>query len=147
MCPAQSRTSLRLCRRFIAGDGTFLKARFVLTLFLAVGINADGRNVLLVWGVVESDNRDSWEWFLRHLHRSIPEISSEACTLVSDRDKGLLEAEVVFGSQVIKAFCCHHLKENFTAKFGRSLGPLFWQAARMRTTSSFEAKFCKDWGR
>lgn len=92
---------------------------------------------------MESDNRDSWEWFLRHLRRSIPEISLEACTLVSDRDKGLLEAEVVFGSQVIKAFCCHHLKENFTAKFGRSLGPLFWQAARVRTTSSFEAKLAK----
>lgn len=143
MCPAQSRTSFRLCRRLIAVDGTFLKARFILTLLLAVGIDANGRNILLAWGVVESENRDSWEWFLRHLRRAIPEISSEACTLVSDRDKGLVEAEVVLGSQVTRACCCHHLKENFTVKFGRSLGPLFWQAARARTTSSFEAALGK----
>ncbi len=44
---------------------------------------------------------------------------------MSDRDKGLLKAEEVLGNRVVKAYCCHHLKENFVMKFGRGLAPLF----------------------
>jgi hypothetical protein len=33
-------------RRFVAVDGIFLKARFIQTLLLAVGINADGHNTI-----------------------------------------------------------------------------------------------------
>ena len=113
ICPAQSRTSFQLCRRFLAVDGTFLKARFILTLLLAVGIDADGRNLLLAWGVVESENRDSWEWFFHHLWRAIPEVSMEACTLVSDRDKGLDEAEQVLENQDDKSLLLSSPKTEF----------------------------------
>jgi hypothetical protein len=34
-------------RRIVAADGTFLTGRFVLTLLLAVGIDANGHNVIL----------------------------------------------------------------------------------------------------
>jgi hypothetical protein len=60
-------------------------------------------------------------------------------TLVSDRDKGLLEAEEVLGILVTQAYCCWHLKENFTEKLGCSLVPAFWKAARLRTVALFEA--------
>lgn len=119
-------------------DGTFLKARFILTLLLAVGIDANGELILLAWAVVESENRNSWEWFFRHLRRAIPEISSEECTLISDRDKGLIEAEVVLGGRVVVAWCCHHLKENFTERFGRAMAPLFWQVARARSQAAYD---------
>jgi hypothetical protein len=139
VCPVQSRGTFSLCRRLVAVDGTFLKARFILTLLLAVGIDANGENVLLAWAVVESENRDSWEWFFQHLRWSIPEISLEESTLISDRDKGLQEAERTLGRMVMVAWCCHHLKENFTEKFGRRLAPLFWKAARAPTRVAFEA--------
>jgi transposase-like protein len=45
-----------LLRRFIAVDGTFLKARFIQTLLLAIGIDADGHNTILAWAVVELEN-------------------------------------------------------------------------------------------
>jgi transposase-like protein len=47
VCPAQSRGVFRLCRRFVAADSTFLKGRFTAVLLLAVGIDADGKNVIL----------------------------------------------------------------------------------------------------
>lgn len=87
-------------RRFFAVDRTFLKARFVQTLLLAIGIDVNGQIILLAWGVVESENRDSWEWFFHHLQRAIPEVSYEDMTLVSDQDKGLLEAEEVLSALV-----------------------------------------------
>jgi hypothetical protein len=139
VCPAQSRQTFVSCRRFVAVDGTFLTGRFVQVL-LAVGIDANGHNVILAWAVVESENEASWGYFLRLLRRSIPEISSERCVLISDRDKGLIEADKVLGDQVQRAFCCRHLKENFIDKFGRGLEPLFWRVVRARTKPS-----CEHW--
>lgn len=37
------------------------------------------------------------------------------------------------------AWCCYHLKENFTEKFGRRLAPLFWKAAHAPTRVAFKA--------
>jgi hypothetical protein len=68
---------------------------------------------------------------------------TEACTLVSNRDKGLLEAEQVLGNRVIRAYCCRHLKENFVKQFGQSLSALFWQAARAHTLAAFETALVK----
>jgi hypothetical protein len=75
VCPAESRASYTLCRRFVVVDGTFLKARFVLILLLAVGIDANGETLVPAWAVVESKNRESWSWFLQHLRWAIPEIA------------------------------------------------------------------------
>ncbi len=127
-------------RRLIAADGTFLTGKFVLTLLLAVGIDANGCNVILAWAVVESENQDSWEYFLRHLRRCIPEIASEPCVFISDRDKGLLEADAVLGERCLRAYCCKHLESNLKDKFGAKEGlpALFWKAARARIPSSFE---------
>jgi hypothetical protein len=44
-------------------DRTFLTGRFRLTLLLAVSIDADSRNVILAWAVVESENSSLWEYF------------------------------------------------------------------------------------
>lgn len=54
-----------------------------MILLLAVGTNANGHNLILVWAVVESENRAFWEYFLRLLRQAIPEVSSEPCVLVS----------------------------------------------------------------
>ena len=56
MCPLHSQTTFQGLRRFVAANGTFLTGRFVLTLLLAVGIDANGHNVILAWAVVESEN-------------------------------------------------------------------------------------------
>lgn len=89
---------------------------------LAVGIDADGRNVILAWAVVESENVSSWEYFLQLLRRCILEITSERCVFISDCDKGLVEADVVLGENCVRAYYCKHiegnLKDAFSAKDG-----------------------------
>ncbi len=138
VCPAESRATFQASRRLVAVDGTFLKARFILTLLVAVGIDANGHIVPLAWAVAESENADSWEWFLNHLKWSLLELVSEPSTLVSDRDKGLLVAERTLSPQVAIAHCCRHLSENFSERFGRGLLPLFWKIARATTVAQFD---------
>jgi len=47
ICPHESQLSFRHMRKFMAVDGTFLKANFVQTLIFAVGIDANSKNLIL----------------------------------------------------------------------------------------------------
>jgi transposase-like protein len=125
-------STFRLLCRFVAVDGTFLKGRFVQTLLLAVSIDANGHNTLLAWGVVESENRLSWEWFFLHLQRAIPHVLTEACTVISDRDKGLLEAERILSPVVETAWCCLHILANFKKAGYTAVALMFWAVVRAR---------------
>ena len=62
---------------------------------------------------------------------------------MSDCDKKLLKAEEVLENQVVKAYCCHYLKENFVMKFECELTPLFWSAACVKTSSAFKKAMSK----
>jgi hypothetical protein len=88
--------------------------------------------------VVESENRLSWEWFFLHLRRAIPQVSTEACTVISDRDKGLLEAERILGPVVETAWCCLHILANFKKAGYTSVASMFWAVARARTPQDFD---------
>jgi len=124
-------------RKFMAVDGTFLKARFVQTLLLAVGIDGNGQNLLLAWSIVESENKDSWTWFLTFLKTAIPECVG--MTLISDRDKGLLAAdELVFGDGINRLICCFHLKGNVCRRFGGHRSAAFWAIANAKTQHDYE---------
>lgn len=91
ICPHQSQQSFTQMRKLMAVDGTFLKAWFVQTLLLAVGIDGNGKNLLLAWAVIESENKSLWKWFLTCLWKAIPDYSG--MDLISDHNKGLLAAD------------------------------------------------------
>jgi len=139
ICPAESQESFRHCLHFIAVDGMFLKTLFIQTLLLAVTIDSNGHTLLLAWAVVESENASSWEYFLLNLQLAIPEIITEATTLMSDRDKGLIAASYVLAPTVICAFCCQHLKDNFITRYRRGLASNFWAIAQAYSIAKYES--------
>lgn len=108
----------------------FFKARFVQTVLLAVGIDANGHNLLLTWAVVESENSDSWSWFVSQLKCAIPDCLK--MTLISDRDKGLLAADTVLGSGVHRLICCFPLKCTFVKQYQR-VEKFFWPITNSAT--------------
>ena len=138
ICPQESGNSFQYCRHFIAVDGTHLTGKFRMTLLLAVTIDAAGHNLLLAWSVVESENESSWEYFFHQLQIAIPAIRSEPTILISDRDKGLIKASEILSPVVLRAYCCQHLKENFTKDYGKGMESIFWAIARARLPADFE---------
>ena len=52
-------------------DGAFLKWDIKGHLLAAVGRDGDNRIVPLAWAVVEIENDDNWDWFLRQLAASL----------------------------------------------------------------------------
>ena len=136
ICPAESQLSFIQMRSFVALDGTFLKARFVQTLLLVVGIDGNGQNPILAWGVVESENTDSWTWFLERLKQAIPQVLE--ATFISDRDKGLMAADHVLGNGINRLICCFHLYQNF--KRFLNVEHLFWPIAKAKSEEDFHTR-------
>ena len=135
----QSQDFFHLCRCFVKVDDTFLKRHFVFILLCAIGIDANGHNLLLAWAIVESENESFWRYFLYYLCIAVPKIAIESCVLIFDCDKGLTVADKVLGNQVQCTWCCKHFCINFTNIFGHSLAPMFWRVVYARTITSLKA--------
>jgi hypothetical protein len=86
-------------------DGIFLKKRFIQQLLLAIGINANSNTLILTWAIVESENKDSWRYFFRHLATVIPEIMDETTVPVLDQDKGIAATDTKLGDKILRAVC------------------------------------------
>jgi hypothetical protein len=96
-----------------------------MQLLLAVGIDANGNNIILAWALVESENQVLWEYFFRLFRIAIPAISERECVLISDRNKEILGADRELGPRIVRAICCKYLRDNFTDKYGVALKALF----------------------
>ena len=59
---------------------------------------------------------------------------------ISNRDKGLVEADTILGPNCVRAYCCKHIEGNLKDAFGAKDGliALFWRAARARLPIAFE---------
>ena len=65
--PSACQNTFRFCPKIIACDGTFTKSKFRQTLLFAVTIDGNDEVVVLAWALVESENEDSWSFFLKEL--------------------------------------------------------------------------------
>ncbi|XP_038981150.1 uncharacterized protein LOC120110401 [Phoenix dactylifera] len=92
-----------------------LKGKFRGVMMAATSL--DGNNGLfpVAFGIAESENSDSWTWFLEALKESIQ--TPEGLVLVSDRQKGLEEAVQHIYPQAEHRKCMRHLYKNFQTKF------------------------------
>ena len=76
--PSACRDTFRSCLRIVACDGTFTKSKFRQTLLFAVTIDENDEVVYLAWALVESENEDTWSFFLKELKRyALPASNSE----------------------------------------------------------------------
>ena len=82
------------CRPILGVDGAHLEGQFSAILLTTVGKN---ENIFLVaYAVVETDNEETWTWFLQLLNEDLKSIASstswveerrESITFISDRQK------------------------------------------------------------
>ncbi|XP_057523892.1 uncharacterized protein LOC130803708 [Amaranthus tricolor] len=136
------------CRPIIGVDGAHLKGKFPGVLLTAVGKDANNNIFPIAWAVVETENVETWIWFLNLLVedlRSVTASSSwvqaegEAFTFMSDRQKGLVEALNSVVPECEIRFCCRHIWANFKIKFpGELFKQHFWSAARAYNKNHFD---------
>ncbi|XP_044500044.1 uncharacterized protein LOC123221303 [Mangifera indica] len=134
---------LNACRPLLGLDRTFLKSKYLGTLLLATGFDGDGALFPLAFGVVDEENDDNWMWFLSELHNLL-EINTEnmpRLTILSDRQKGVVDGVEANFPTAFHGFCMRHLSESFRKEFNNTmLVNLLWEAAHALTVIEFEAK-------
>ncbi|KAH7856900.1 hypothetical protein Vadar_006704 [Vaccinium darrowii] len=119
-------------RPFIGIDGCHLKGPYGGVHISAVALDGNSGLFPLAVVVVESENNDSWGFFLNHIQTIIRSTGqNRAWTIMSDQQKGLDRVVERILPEASHRFCAKHLYNNFKAKFpGLLLRKKFWYAAR-----------------
>jgi MuDR family transposase/MULE transposase domain/SWIM zinc finger len=129
------------CRPLLGLDGTHLKGKYLGILLCATGIDADGALFPLASGIVDAENHENLLWFLSQLRELWDLTLKTLCelTILSDRQKGLIEAVRTQFPGASHGFCMRHLSENFRKESKNpSLISLLWKAAYAQTQTKFE---------
>ncbi|XP_020102105.1 uncharacterized protein LOC109719725 [Ananas comosus] len=128
---------LRGCRPFVCLDGAHLKGKFKGIIVSAIALDGNNSMFPVAYGVVESENAESWEWFLVALKEAIG--CPNGLVLSSDRQKGLDKALLAVYPTAEHRECMRHLYSNFKKRFrGDILKKHLWGAARAYTSSTFQ---------
>ncbi|PKA48343.1 ubiquitin-conjugating enzyme E2 S [Apostasia shenzhenica] len=132
------------CRPLIGLDRTLLKSKYLGTLLLATGFDGDGALFPLAFGVVDEESDENWIWFLSELHALLENNTENMprLTILSDRQKGIVDGVDFNFPTAFHGFCMRHLSESFRKEFPHhaNLVNLFWEAAHALTVIEFEAK-------
>ncbi|KAM6598443.1 hypothetical protein CsatA_018052 [Cannabis sativa] len=132
------------CRPVIVTDRTFLKTSFGRTLFTASTMDANNSIFVLAFGIGDSDNDCSWEWFFTKLRKTFRD--REGLTIILDRHKSIEKAvSNVYPNHFHRA-CIFHLLNNVKTNFGVHGDDMtinFVKAAKMYKLTSFERYMTK----
>ncbi|XP_040379866.1 uncharacterized protein LOC121054425 [Oryza brachyantha] len=79
------------CRPILCIDGTFLTGKYKGQILTAIGVDGNNQVVQVAFAFVESENTDSWYWFLKRVKDAVVRMRPGVC-LIHDRHVGLLRA-------------------------------------------------------
>lgn len=126
------------CRPLIGVDGAHLKGPFGCVLLSVVAL--DGNNGLfpIAFAVVESENRDSWGFFFYFLKEALGGEATKACTITSDRQKGVEAALSEWLPEADRRICAIHLFSNLKTRYsGNLVKDNFWAASHATNDYTF----------
>ena len=81
------------CRPVICIDGTFLTGKYSGQILTAIGVDGNNQVLPLAFAFVESENGDSWYWFLERLKNMVVKDRPDVC-VIHDRHAGILQAMI-----------------------------------------------------
>ena len=109
------RKGFNFCRPVISIDGTFLKGKYGGIMLVAVAYDANNQLFPIAFGVVDSENNESWTYFLHYLREAIGVV--ENLVFVSDRHQSIDYAVSRVFPDAFHCACYHHILMNVNAKF------------------------------
>ncbi|RVW32621.1 hypothetical protein CK203_076519 [Vitis vinifera] len=127
-------------RPVVAVDGTFLKAKYLGTLFIAACKDGNNQIYPLAFGIGDSENDASWEWFLQKLHDALGHIDD--LFVISDRHGSIEKAVHKVFPHARHGVCTYHVGQNLKTKFKNpAIHKLFHDAAHAYRVSEFNFIF------
>jgi hypothetical protein len=141
------------CRPLLWIDGTFLTGKYRLQMLIAIGVDGNNQLVPIAFSFVESENTDSWYWFLKRVKVAVVREREDVC-LIHDRHPGILRAildlqegcvetgELPKWRDVRSRWCIRHIGANFFRQFmNKHLMDMFKRLCKKIN----QQKFNKQW--
>jgi hypothetical protein len=72
------------CRPLLCIDGTFLTGKYRLQMLTAIGVDGNSQLLPVTFAFVESENTNSWYWFLKRVKLAVVRDREDVC-LIYDR--------------------------------------------------------------
>ncbi|XP_024007910.1 uncharacterized protein LOC112083921 [Eutrema salsugineum] len=130
----------RYMRKVIVIDATHLSGRYSGCLMAASAQDGNFQVFPLGFGIVNSENDDSWEWFLRKLTAIVPD--EHDLVFVSDRHASIYASIRKVYPMSSHGACIVHLQRNVVTNFkSEHLSHLTSVAGRAYRFSDFEKAF------
>ncbi|CAA7032691.1 unnamed protein product [Microthlaspi erraticum] len=105
----------RFMRKVVVVDGTFLQGKYRGTLLIATTQDGNFNIFPIAFGIVDTENDESWEWFFTQLHRVIPD--DEELAVISDRHGSISRAIAIVYPLASRGVCTYHFRKNVMLKF------------------------------
>ena len=116
------------------------KEKYLGTLFVAACKDGNNQIYPLCFGIGDSENDASWEWFLKKLHGAIGHIDD--LMVVSDRHNSIEKVVRKVFPHASHGVCTYHMKQNLKTKFKNvEVHKLFHDAAYTYRLSEFNVIF------
>ncbi|KAL3698507.1 hypothetical protein R1sor_012583 [Riccia sorocarpa] len=139
VCPSATQGVLRFCQKMIAMDACHTKKKKYPTL-LVLATTVDGNNniIVLAYGIAPVEDRETWCWFVGNLKHAIHGLASPNVLIVSDRQKGLVDAVADELPSNEHVHCTFHLRMNLKRYFGAQVSQYFHRLIYTETKDIFE---------
>ncbi|XP_057791225.1 uncharacterized protein LOC131008359 [Salvia miltiorrhiza] len=132
------------CRPLISLDGCHLKGKTFGCLLTAVGKDGNDGIVPIAWAVVNKENKNNWRWFMMWLKKELNLEEGGQVTVMSDMQKGLMEAVKEVTPQAEHRWCARHIYANWSKKWrGEEFKKRFWTAAWSSYPMEFKMNMAK----
>ncbi|XP_047331533.1 uncharacterized protein LOC124935119 [Impatiens glandulifera] len=132
----------RYCHSVLCVDANFLKHKIGCQLLVAIALDANEQLYLVAFGVVDSENNNSWTYFMQQLRVAIGVVLD--LVFVFDRHPSIVNDLSSVFPEAHHAACTYHIKMNIMAKFKTdNCHDEFDMASRAYTVSQFHHHFDK----
>ncbi|WVZ77343.1 LOW QUALITY PROTEIN: hypothetical protein U9M48_025221, partial [Paspalum notatum var. saurae] len=119
------------CRKIIGLDGCFFKVAMCGELLCAIGRDSNNQMYPVAWAVVDKENNDNWSWFCDLLSRDIKFEGGKDWVIISDQQKGILNAVEKWAPKAEHRNCARHIYANWKKEFyDKEWQKLFWACAK-----------------
>nr|GEW54062.1 hypothetical protein [Tanacetum cinerariifolium] len=108
-------------------------------MLTAVSVDANNGIYPVAYGIVESESKESWTWFLSCLGEDLGLEANSNFTFITGRQKGLLPALKDLFPAAEHIYCVRHIHDNMNLIFkGGQYKELLWKCATATTEVHFK---------
>ena len=130
--------AFELSTRVVGLDACHVKAKYGGVLLVMTVLDGDGSVFPAALAIAESENVNTWTWFLSQVQRAFSLLNGDGLVVLSDREKGIDIALRTLLPDAAHSFCVYHIQKNVKTAFHTTLDGLLFKAAKASSPDGFD---------